>query len=97
MLLRGVNDDVEALAALSERSFAAGVLPYYLHQLDRVAGAAHFEVDDATARPARALAARLSGYLVPRLVREMPGDPGKRPLVNQHGRDAGASCHTPFW
>ena len=54
VLLRGVNDSVEALAALSERSFAAGVLPYYLHQLDRVQGAAHFEVDDdARPRPAR--------------------------------------------
>ncbi|WP_234710347.1 MULTISPECIES: EF-P beta-lysylation protein EpmB, partial [Xanthomonas] len=81
VLLRGVNDSVDALAALSERSFAAGVLPYYLHQLDRVAGVAHFEVDDARARALHAeLAARLSGYLVPRLVREIPGDTGKRPL-----------------
>ncbi|MCE7032812.1 EF-P beta-lysylation protein EpmB [Lysobacter sp. GX 14042] len=81
VLLRGVNDSVDALAALSERGFAAGVLPYYLHQLDRVQGAAHFEVDDARARQLHAgLAARLSGYLVPRLVREVAGDPGKRPL-----------------
>ena len=81
VLLRGVNDSVDALAALSERGFAAGVLPYYLHQLDRVAGVAHFEVDDARARALHAgLAARLSGYLVPRLVREIPGDTGKRPL-----------------
>lgn len=81
VLLRGVNDSVDALAALSERSFAAGVLPYYLHQLDRVAGVAHFEVDDANARALHTeLATRLSGYLVPRLVREIPGDTGKRPL-----------------
>jgi EF-P beta-lysylation protein EpmB len=81
VLLRGVNDAVDALAALSERAFAAGVLPYYLHQLDRVAGTAHFEVPDARARELHAaLAARLSGYLVPRLVREVPGDTGKRPL-----------------
>jgi EF-P beta-lysylation protein EpmB len=81
VLLRGVNDDVDALAALSERGHRAGVLPYYLHQLDRVQGTAHFEVDDARAIALhRALAARLSGYLVPRLVRELPGDPGKRPL-----------------
>lgn len=81
VLLRGVNDSVDALADLSERSFAAGVLPYYLHQLDRVAGVAHFEVDDAQAVALHAaLAARLSGYLVPRLVREVPGDTGKRPL-----------------
>ena len=81
VLLRGVNDSVEALAALSERSFAAGVLPYYLHQLDRVAGVAHFEVADEQALALHAeLRARLSGYLVPRLVREVAGDPGKRPL-----------------
>ncbi len=81
VLLRGVNDSVDALAALSERSFAAGVLPYYLHQLDRVAGVAHFEVDDTHARALHTeLATRLSGYLVPRLVREIPGDTGKRPL-----------------
>ena len=81
VLLRGVNDSVEALADLSERGFRAGVLPYYLHQLDRVQGAAHFEIDDERARALhRALAARLSGYLVPKLVREIAGDPGKRPL-----------------
>ncbi|MGY0556500.1 MULTISPECIES: EF-P beta-lysylation protein EpmB [unclassified Lysobacter] len=81
VLLRGVNDSVDALAALSERGFAAGVLPYYLHQLDRVQGAAHFEVSDQRARELHAaLCARLSGYLVPRLVRETAGDSGKRPL-----------------
>jgi EF-P beta-lysylation protein EpmB len=81
VLLRGVNDSVDALVDLSERSFAAGVLPYYLHQLDRVAGAAHFEVEDARARSLHAgVATRLSGYLVPRLVREVAGDPGKRAL-----------------
>jgi EF-P beta-lysylation protein EpmB len=81
VLLRGVNDSVEALAALSMRAWDAGVLPYYLHQLDRVAGAAHFEVEDDVARALhRQLSARLSGYLVPRLVREVAGDTGKRPL-----------------
>ena len=81
VLLRGVNDNVDALAALSERSHEAGILPYYLHQLDRVQGAAHFEVSDDDARQLHAtLSARLSGYLVPRLVREVAGDPGKRPL-----------------
>lgn len=81
VLLRGVNDSVDALADLSERSYAAGVLPYYLHQLDRVEGVAHFEVPDDEARTLHAaLAARLSGYLVPKLVREVQGDPGKRPL-----------------
>ncbi|HJW07965.1 MAG TPA: EF-P beta-lysylation protein EpmB, partial [Rhodanobacter sp.] len=81
VLLRGVNDDADALAELSERLFAAGVLPYYLHQLDRVQGAAHFEVDDRRALAlVEALRARLPGYLVPRLVREVGGDASKRPL-----------------
>ena len=81
VLLRGVNDSVAALAELSEALFAAGTLPYYLHQLDRVAGAAHFEVPDAEARALHGeLAARLPGYLVPRLVREVAGAPSKTPL-----------------
>ena len=81
VLLRGVNDDADALADLSERLFAAGVLPYYLHQLDRVQGTAHFEVDDARALALMdTLRARLPGYLVPRLVREVGGDASKRPL-----------------
>jgi EF-P beta-lysylation protein EpmB len=82
VLLRGVNDSLEALAGLCERGHAAGVLPYYLHQLDRVAGAAHFEVgDDEALALHKALAARLPGYLVPRLVREIAGESGKTPLV----------------
>ncbi|RZA10642.1 MAG: EF-P beta-lysylation protein EpmB, partial [Lysobacteraceae bacterium] len=82
VLLRGVNDSVDALAALGERGYAAGVLPYYLHQLDRVAGAAHFEVADQVALDLHAaLAARLPGYLVPKLVREIAGQPGKTPLA----------------
>jgi len=81
VLLRGINDEADTLAALSERLFECGVLPYYLHQLDRVAGTAHFEVDDARARTlADALTARLPGYLVPRLVREVAGAASKTPL-----------------
>jgi EF-P beta-lysylation protein EpmB len=81
VLLRGVNEDADVLAALSERLFDCGVIPYYLHQLDRVAGAAHFAVDDAVARGlVEALRRRLSGYLVPLLVREIAGAPGKTPL-----------------
>jgi L-lysine 2,3-aminomutase len=81
VLLAGVNDSVDALAALSERLIACGVLPYYLHQLDRVAGAAHFEVDESRARDlVETLRARLPGYLVPRWVREDAGEPGKTPL-----------------
>lgn len=81
VLLRGVNDSLPALQELSERSFAAGVLPYYLYQVDRVEGVAHFEVDDDTAKDLHAqLTARLSGYLVPKLVREISGDSSKRPV-----------------
>lgn len=81
VLLRGVNDRADTLADLSERMFAAGVLPYYLHQLDRVHGTAHFEVADADALALmEALRARLPGYLVPKLVREIGGDTSKRPV-----------------
>jgi len=91
VLLRGVNDDVEALVALCERGFEAGVLPYYLHQLDRVAGAAHFEVSDTRALALHTgIATRLSGYLVPRLVREIAGQPGKTPLAPAAGGTAPA-------
>ncbi|MGA0585814.1 EF-P beta-lysylation protein EpmB [Dyella sp. KRB-257] len=81
VLLKGVNDEEHALVALSERLFAANVLPYYLHQLDRVQGAAHFEVDDGRALAlVEAMRTRLPGYLVPRLVREVAGEGSKRPL-----------------
>ncbi|MEK7206317.1 MAG: EF-P beta-lysylation protein EpmB [Pseudomonadota bacterium] len=81
VLLRGVNDSAEALAELSVSLFDAGVLPYYLHLLDRVQGAAHFEVDETAARDLMTkLNARLPGYLVPRLVREIPGAPAKVPV-----------------
>lgn len=81
VLLRGVNDQVEVLADLSHRLFESGILPYYLHQLDPVAGAAHFAVIDAAAKALhRDLAARLPGYLLPRLVREIPGASAKTPL-----------------
>jgi EF-P beta-lysylation protein EpmB len=79
VLLRGVNDSADALANLSEKLFSLGVLPYYLHLLDRVQGAAHFEVPEDEARDLMAqLTARLPGYLVPRLVREVAGAPGKQ-------------------
>jgi EF-P beta-lysylation protein EpmB len=81
VLLRGVNDCAETLVSLSERLFNARVLPYYLHLLDRVQGAAHFDVDEAEA--ARLMAEvhrRLPGFLVPRLVRERRGASAKQPL-----------------
>jgi L-lysine 2,3-aminomutase len=81
VLLRGVNDSVEALAALSEALCEAGVTPYYLNLLDRVQGAAHFEVPESEARRLmQMLRARLPGYLMPRLVREVPGAPAKQPI-----------------
>ena len=81
VLLRGVNDDVETLAELSERLFSAGVLPYYLHVLDPVAGAAHFDVPDSEALAlVDELRTRLAGFLMPRLVREVPGEASKTPL-----------------
>ena len=82
VLLRGVNDDVLALVDLSRSLFAASVLPYYLHLLDPVEGAAHFDVPEAEALQLwRSMQGRLPGYLVPRLAREVPGRPGKTILV----------------
>ena len=82
VLLAGVNDDADTLATLSKRLFDLGVLPYYLHLLDRVAGAAHFLVEDERATAlVTALRQRLSGYLVPQLVREQSGKPCKQPVA----------------
>ena len=82
VLLRGVNADVTTLAALSHRLWRAGVLPYYLHMLDPVNGTAHFDIDDTTGRKLiDTLRARLPGYLVPRLVREIPGQLSKTALI----------------
>ncbi|GHC30572.1 EF-P beta-lysylation protein EpmB [Kushneria pakistanensis] len=81
VLLRGVNDDVATLRALSERLFEAGILPYYLHVLDPVAGAAHFDVPDHEACQLHdVLRGQLPGFLLPRLVREVPGADAKTPL-----------------
>lgn len=77
-LLKNVNDEVETLVALQETAFAAGILPYYLHLLDRTRGTAHFEVPETEARLLyEQLRRRLPGYLVPRLAREQPGAPYK--------------------
>ena len=78
VLLAGVNDSATTLAALSERLVELGVMPYYLHVLDRVAGAAHFDVPEERATDLhRRLRDTLPGYAVPRLVREVPGEPAK--------------------
>ncbi|MFC3852117.1 EF-P beta-lysylation protein EpmB [Salinispirillum marinum] len=78
VLLAGVNDNLLTLRALSKALFAAHILPYYLHQLDSVAGAAHFAVPDEKALLLHeGLKEQLPGYLVPRLVREIPEQPNK--------------------
>lgn len=78
VLLRGVNDDADTLVALSERLIDLGVTPYYLHLLDPVQGAAAFGVSKARGRAlVDALRRRLPGYAVPRLAREVPGEPSK--------------------
>ncbi|MBT8443601.1 MAG: EF-P beta-lysylation protein EpmB, partial [Gammaproteobacteria bacterium] len=81
VLLAGINDSAGVLAALSTRLADCGVSPYYLHQLDPVAGAAHFAVSDARALQLVAELTRiLPGYLVPKLVREVSGESAKRNL-----------------
>ena len=83
VLLKGVNDNVAALVKLSEALFKSGTLPYYLHLLDRVAGASHFEVKEPTALGLiNEVQRQLPGYLVPKLVREMAGKPHKIQLFD---------------
>jgi EF-P beta-lysylation protein EpmB len=82
VLLRGVNDRVDVLAELCEQLVDLRVIPYYLHQLDPVAGAAHFDVPEAEGiRIVAQLAACLPGYAVPRYVREIPGQLNKMPIL----------------
>lgn len=81
VLLKGVNDQVSILESLSQRLFECGVLPYYIHMLDRVRGSHHFEVLENTASLLlEELGRLLPGYLVPRLVREIEGEPRKTPI-----------------
>lgn len=81
VLLRDVNDSAQTLADLSNALFDAGVMPYYLHVLDKVQGAAHFMVSDEEARNImRELLTLVSGYMVPKLAREIGGEPSKTPL-----------------
>lgn len=82
VLLKGVNDNVSSLQSLSMRLFDAGVLPYYLHQLDKVAGASHFEVSRVDAGEIMSrLKAVLPGYLVPKYVEEISGKRSKQAIV----------------
>lgn len=81
VLLAGINDDTDTLVQLSKALFSQGVLPYYMHALDKVAGAAHFDVPRERAQQlASALLHALPGYLVPKLVFTAPGAPHKMPL-----------------
>jgi len=81
VLLKGVNDSIEEQSRLSEQLFNIGVLPYYLHQLDKVQGAAHFQISDRQARDIHSgMMKALPGYLVPKLVREISGEASKTPL-----------------
>lgn len=81
VLLKDINDKMETLATLSQRLFSQGVLPYYLHLLDKVAGAQHFDVPESEALTLHSrLKDQLPGYLVPKLAREVPGAGAKRVL-----------------
>lgn len=81
VLLKGVNDSAEEQIALNERLFEAGIMPYYLHMLDKVKGASHFDVSDEDGRKIMAeVIKRQPGFLVPKLVREIAEQPGKTPL-----------------
>ena len=81
VLLRGINDNADALTELCRRLVNLRVMPYYLHQLDRVAGAAHFEVAPERGRQlVEDLQRRLPGYAVPRYVQEVPGAECKTPM-----------------
>jgi len=84
VLLKGVNDDVHILKALSETLIKHHIIPYYLHMLDRVQGSAHFEVSDAAAiRLHQQLRDILPGYMLPRLVRETAGEKSKLDIFTE--------------
>ena len=81
VLLGGINDSADQQIALNEAVFEAGVMPYYLHMLDKVQGASHFDVPLSSAKTMMAeVIKRQPGYLVPKLVREIGGQPGKTPV-----------------
>jgi EF-P beta-lysylation protein EpmB len=82
VLLAEINDEASVLAELSRRLVSLGVLPYYLHQLDRVRGSSSFEVSEEKGRSILAeLRRQLPGYMIPKYVRESPGSPHKIPIA----------------
>ncbi len=81
VLLKGVNDDEATLCELAERLVDNGILFYYLHQLDRIAGGGHFEVDESNGRALiAAISEKLPGYAIPKYVKEIPGEASKTTL-----------------
>jgi len=82
VLLKGVNDNADQLCLLSEKLFSCGIVPYYLHLLDKAVGTGHFEVNEQNARTImQEIKAKLPGYLVPKLVKEEPGTASKTELI----------------
>ena len=78
VMLKGINDNAQTLKTLSDRLFEVGILPYYLHLFDKVSGASHFYIEDAQAVEIyRELQKITSGYLVPKLAREIAKEPNK--------------------
>ncbi len=82
VLLQGINDNVDTLSKLSEKLFSAKVTPYYLHLLDQVQGAAHFNIEHDQAKSLyKNLQRRLAGFLVPKMVQEVAGEPNKTLII----------------
>jgi KamA family protein len=81
VLLKGVNDTSKDLVNLSEKLFSADILPYYLHLLDKVSGASHFDVSEEKSKQLMLdILSELPGFLVPKLVREIGGEKNKTPI-----------------
>ncbi|MEW6989081.1 EF-P beta-lysylation protein EpmB [Colwelliaceae bacterium 6441] len=81
VLLKGVNDNADVLCQLSEKLFDEGILPYYLHLFDKVQGVAHFHIDEQAAKNiVRDMMAKLPGFLMPKVVREIAGEANKTPF-----------------
>jgi KamA family protein len=82
VLLKNINDNAKTLAELSEALFSVGVIPYYLHQLDKAVGTGHFEVpEQKSLEIIQQLQTLLPGYLVPKLVKEVAGAEAKQALI----------------
>ena len=83
VLLKGVNNNPDALVALSEKLFENNIYPYYLHAMDKVEGAIHFDLEEEEIREVyHQISMRLSGYLLPKLVREISNKPYKVPFFS---------------